>query len=183
MIRVWIILLSLSLTSFETFTRLVRVKVTEEISVLLPREFKPMDGMDFSQRYPSVRKPVAAYTNYDRQVDFSVNISASQWPDANLEMAQKFFKASLFNLFDNVDLIEEGVHEVHGKQFIFFEFESRMRGSQMQLSQQDPILNYTYIQYLVEPSRTLVFSFTCPRRMRMEWQETAQTMMKSIKMK
>jgi hypothetical protein len=183
MIRVWIILVFLSLSSFESYTRLARVKITDELSVLLPKGFNPMDEMDFSQRYPSVRRPVAAYTNYERQVDFSVNISASQWPDANLEMAQKFFKASLFNLFDNVDLIQEGIHEVHGKQFIFFEFESRMRGNQMQLSQQESVLNYTYIQYLVEPSRTLVFSFNCPRRLRMEWQETAHTMMTSIKMK
>ncbi len=173
----------MTLAAFDSGIKLSRVKVTDEISVLLPRDFKPMDELDLSQRYPSVRRPIAAYTNPDRQVDFSVNVSASQWPDNNLEMAQKFFKASLYNLFDNVDMINEGIREVSGKQFIYFEFESRVRGDVRNQSLRDPVLNYTCIQYLVEPSRTLVFSFNCPRRLRPEWQETAHEMMKGIRFK
>jgi len=177
------ILVFLGLCSFEASVKLVRTKVTTNISVLLPKNFRPMDDLDFGQRYPSVRKPIAAYTNEDRLVDFSVNTSATQWPDANVELAQKFFKAGLANLFDNVEFISEGIHNVHGKNFIFFEFESRIKGNPMELSQRDPVLNYTYIQYLVEADRTLVFSFNCPRRIRSEWQETALKMMTSIKMK
>jgi hypothetical protein len=171
------------LTAFDSEIKLSRVKVTDEISVMLPRDFRPMDDLDLLQRYPSVRRPIAAFTNPERLVDYSINISASQWPDANLDMAQKFFKASLMNMFDSVDLLDEGIQEVHDKRFIFFEFESRVRGQARSLGNQDPVLNYTYIQYLVEPGRTLVFSFTCPRRLRMDWQETAQKMMKSVKIK
>jgi hypothetical protein len=142
-----------------------------------------MDELDFSQRYPSVRKPIAAYSNENRDVDFSVNISATQWPDGDVEVAKDFFKSGVMNLFDGVDMIEEGVQELHGKQFIYFEFESRVRGEKMNMELRDPVLNYTYIEYLVEPGRTLVFSFNCPRRMRTDWQETAQKIMKSIKVK
>ncbi len=91
-------------------------------------------------------------------VAFSVNISASQWPDNNLEIAQKFFKASLMNMFDRVDMLNEGISEVNKKQFIFFEFESRLNGKNTSLELQGPIMEYTYIKYLVEPKRTLVFS-------------------------
>lgn len=178
-----IILAFLGLCSFEASVKLVRTKVSSNISVLLPKNFRPMDDLDFGQRYPSVRKPIAAYTNEDRLVDFSVNISATQWPDQNVELAQKFFKAGLANLFDNVEFISEGTHEVHGKSFIYFEFESRVKGNPRELSQRDPVLNYTYIQYLVEPGRTLVFSFNCPRRLRLEWQDTARKIMISVKMK
>jgi hypothetical protein len=181
--KILVILMLVALCSFESDIKLVRTKISEEITVLLPREFRPMDELDFSQRYPSVRKPIAAFTNEDRIIDFSVNVSATQWPDGNAEMAQKFFKASLLNTFDGVDMIDEGVHEVHGRKFIFFEFESRIRGEARSLSLQDAVLNYTYIQYLVEPNRTLVFSFNCPRRLRMDWQEAARKMMTSVKMK
>ncbi len=177
------ILAFLGLCSFEASVKLVRTKVSADISVMLPRNFRVMDDLDFGQRYPSVRKPIAAYTNEDRLVDFSVNISATQWPDQNVELARKFFKAGLANLFDNVEFLSEGIQEIHGKQFIFFEFESRIKGNPIELSQRDPVLSYTYIQYLVEPGRTLVFSFNCPRRVRLEWQETAGKMMKSIKLK
>jgi hypothetical protein len=100
-----------------------------------------------------------------------------------VEVAKDFFKSGVMNLFDGVDMIEEGVQELHGKQFIYFEFESRVRGEKMNMELRDPVLNYTYIEYLVEPGRTLVFSFNCPRRMRTDWQETAQKIMKSIKVK
>jgi hypothetical protein len=163
--------------------KLVKIKVNNELTVMVPKEWIPMDEMDFTQRYPSVRAPLAAYTNEERTVDFSVNISATQWPDADLEISQKFFKSSLYNMFDKVELISEGIHEVNKKKFIFFEFESRVNGNKKELGQNDPVLQYTYIQYLIEPSRTLVFSFNCPRRLREEWQETAHEMMQKVTVK
>ena|SRR5688572_7115073 len=163
--------------------KLVKIKVNNELTIAVPKEWIPMDEMDFTQRYPSVRAPLAAYTNEERTVDFSVNISATQWPDADLELSQKFFKSSLYNMFDKVDLIAEGIHEVNKKKFIFFEFESRVNGNKKEVSQKDAVLQYTYIQYLVEPSRTLVFSFNCPRRLREDWQDTAHEMMKRVTVK
>jgi hypothetical protein len=163
--------------------RLMKVKITEGITISVPNDWRPMDGLDFSERYPSVRAPLGAYTNADRTVDFSVNISATRWPDANLEMASQFFKASLTNMFDRVTMIDEGIREVNRKSFIYFEFESRVNGNKNELGNADPVLKYTIIQYLVEPNRTLVFSFNCARRDRQAWEETAKLMMKSIKIK
>ena len=172
----------LFLCSFDN-SRLVRVKISDTISVMLPKAFRPMDDLDFRERFPSVRKPIAAYTDEDRMLAFSVNISATQWPDSDLEVAQKFFKASLINMFDRVDFINEGIVEANKKQFIFFEFESRVNGASSSLELQGPVLEYTYIKYLVEPNRTTVFSFSCPRRMRPDWEVTARAIMSSIKVK
>ncbi|HEU5290127.1 MAG TPA: hypothetical protein VFU05_05745 [Cyclobacteriaceae bacterium] len=176
------LLMCIPLLSFAP-PRLVKTKITDDITVLIPKNFRPMDELDFTQRYPSVRQPIGAYTNEAREVDFSVNISATQWPDGDVEIAKEFFKSGVVNMFDGVDMIEEGIHTVGGKQFIFFEFESRVKGDRSKLDLTDPVLNYTYIQYLVEPKRTLVFSFSCPRRIREDWQPTARKMMKGIKVK
>ena len=112
-----------------------------------------------------------------------MNISATQWSPSDVEIARKFFKAGVVNMFDGVEMINEGTQLVNGKEFIFFEFESRVRGDQSKVDLRDPVLNYTYIQYLVQSGRTLVFSFTCPRRIREDWQSTAHKMMKGIKVK
>ncbi|MCX7637547.1 MAG: hypothetical protein N2044_06870 [Cyclobacteriaceae bacterium] len=179
-----IILFALFL-AFSGFTepKLVKTKIAEGMTVSLPKSFRPMDELDLTQRYPSVRQPIAAFTNEEREVDFSVNLSATQWPDTNLELARKFFKAGIYNLFDNVEMIDEGIHQIHGRDFIFFEFESRVKGDRRDASLVEPVLKYTYIQYLVEPGRTLVFSFHCPRRLQSDWQPTAHAIMKSIKLK
>jgi hypothetical protein len=163
--------------------KLVKTKVADGITVSLPQELYPMTPEDISLRFPSVRAPIGAYTSMDRVVDFSVNVSATQWPDANVEVAQKFFKAALFNLYDKVDLIGEGINTIHKKKYIYFEFESRINASRRLEGGSEPILKYTYIQYLVQPGRTLVFTFSCPRTVREEWQETARGVMKTIKVK
>lgn len=163
--------------------KLVKTKVNEQITVSIPRDWRPMDDLDFSQRYPSVRAPLAAFTDDQRQVDFAVNISATQWPDGDPEMVKRFFKSSLLNMFDKVDMLSEGIRESNGKKFIFFEFDSRVNGNRQQEGFTDPVMKYTYIQYLVEPGRTLVFSFNSPRRFKDQWQETARAMMKAVKVK
>jgi hypothetical protein len=163
--------------------RLMKVKVTDGITVLVPKDWHPMGEDDIVQRYPSVRAPLLAYTNNERIADFSINISATQWPDDDIVLAQKFFKAGVMNVFDRVEMIGEGVHEIHGKKFIFFEFESRVEGNRRQEGYKDPVLRYTYIQYLIEPGKALVFSFNCPKNVKEQWQETARLMMKNIRVK
>ncbi|HET9055169.1 MAG TPA: hypothetical protein VFM90_13405 [Cyclobacteriaceae bacterium] len=177
----FLILLTVALPADDP--KLVKVKISNEITAMLPKDFVPMGSLDFSQRYPSVRKPIGAYTNPEHEVDFSVNTSATSWPDANLEMAQKFFKSGVMNMFDRVEMIREGIHEVNGKKFIYLEFESRIKGDQSTLGNSEAILKYSYLQYWVEPSRTLVFSFNCPARLKTDWQETADKIMKSVKLK
>ncbi len=132
-----------------------------------------MDALDFTQRYPSVRAPLAAYTNEERTSISVLIFQPLNGQTHDLEFAQKFFKAGVMNMFDRVEMIQEGIYEVNKKKFIFFEFDSRINGTRQQEGFQDPVLRYTYIQYLIEPGKALVFSFNCPSRQKEEWQETA----------
>src|ERR1700754_2637221 len=93
-----LLILLLALVMVSAATKLVKTKVNDQITVSLPADFFAMTPEDIAQRLPSVRAPLGAYTNQDRVVDFSVNISATQWPDADQAIAQKFFKSSLYNL-------------------------------------------------------------------------------------
>src|SRR5689334_6173541 len=112
------LLFSLVLMGFDQ-PKLIKTKVADGITVSIPQGWRPMDGLDFTDRYPSVRAPLAAFTNEERLVDFSVNISATRWPDTNHTLAQQFFKSSIANMFDRVDFISEGVKTIHGKKFIY----------------------------------------------------------------
>jgi hypothetical protein len=180
--HIFFVVLFMVTVSFDQ-PKLVKMKITDDITVSIPKDWRPMDGLDFSERYPSVRAPLGAFTNAERNADFSINISATRWPDSDVEIAQKFFRSSLSNTFDRIQMINEGVKEVDGKKFIFFEFESRINGNKAQLGNGDPILKYTYLQYLIEPRRTLVFSFNCSRADRPAWETFAVAIMKSIRIK
>jgi len=176
-----ILLLVLLVFAPDVKPKLTKTKVTKNITMLTPSDWTQMEAEDLIQRYPSVRAPLAAYTSPDRMSDLAVNVSATQWPDGNLKMASQFFKASLMNLFDKVDIISEGIKTIHKKQFIYFEFESRMNGNPKVEAAREPILKYSYVMYLIEGDRTTVFSFNCPRNMREEWQDVARQIMSSVK--
>lgn len=181
--KLFFLVVLVTLFSFSSPPRLTKTTVNKEISMLIPKTFRPMDDLDLTQRYPSVRRPIAGYTNEDRDVDISINISATQWPDTDAQIAAKFFKSSLLNMFDGIEMISEGIHTIHGKQLIYFEFESRVKGDRANLEFRDPVMNYTYIQYLLGSDKTVVFTFTCPKRLREDWQPSAQKIMKSIRVK
>ena len=176
-------LLGISLLALSGFAarKLVKTKITPVITVSLPADLAPMIPEDIVQRYPSVRAPLGAYTNSDRLVDFAVNISATQWPDGNVEFAQKFFKASVTNMYDKVEMISDGFVTQHKKKFFFFEFDSRLNAARKEVATQDALFRYTYIMYLVEPKRTLVFSFSCSKEQKEDWQETAHAIMHSVR--
>lgn len=170
------------MTPVETH-KLVKTKIAEGITVSIAKDLMPMTPEDIAQRHPSVRAPLAAYTDQNRMIDFSVKTSATQWYGSDREMSRDFFKSGIYNLYDRVDMIEEGIKMIHKKNYVFFEFTSRVNGDRNQMGAQDAIQKYTYILYLVENKRTLVISFSCPLQMKDEWQETARQMMSSVKIR
>ncbi|MBS1491224.1 MAG: hypothetical protein JSS93_11915 [Bacteroidetes bacterium] len=163
--------------------KLIKTKITDEISVSLPPSFIKMSDNDIVVRSTMVRAPLGAYTNLNRDVDFMANISPTQWPDADMEVAAKFFKSNIYNLYDRVDMISSGIQTVNKKKFIFYEFESRVNGNKMKESERMPIYRYSFVQYYVGNDRTLVFTFSCPKDQREDWQATAHAVMKSVRVK
>ncbi len=174
------VILLFALSSFSV-AKWVKTRLPDGVTVSVPEELAAMTVEDMAQRFPSVRAPLGAFTNIDRVIDFSVNISATNWPDADVDLARKFFRSSLQNLYDRLDMIKEGTQVIHKKKFIYFEFESRVSGDRRVQGMQDPVLKYVYIQYLVLNDRTLVFTFSCPKDRREEWQPIAQEIMKRIR--
>ena len=163
--------------------KLVKTKIDSGISVNLPTEFSPMTPEDIVQRYPSVRAPLGAFTNPDRLVDFCANVSATQWPQGNAGFAMKFFKSTIYTMYDRVEMISEGVATLHKQNFFYFEFDSRLNADRQNVGTQDPLMKYTYIMYLVKPERTLVFSFNCTKEQKEEWQPVAREIMNSIRVR
>lgn len=170
----------LALSGFNDI-KLKKTKVTDNITVSLPENFYVMSPTDIARRYPSVRKPLAAYTNDQRLVDFSINKSATMWRDQDVEMAKDFVKSSIDNMFDQVNFLQEDIREINGRTFIVMEFESRMEGDNNNLTQNAGIAKYSYMQYLISQGQMIVFSFHAPAKLQNIWQPVAPEIMSSIK--
>lgn len=180
------ILLCLGLIGYHTGygqVKMVKAKIHEGISGRLPKTFYPMPPSDIALRFPSVRKPIAAYTDESRLTDFSVKISASKWRSQDLPMLRDFFRSSILNLYDRVNFIQDSIVVINDREFAVFEFETYIAGEQFSLDKKSPARKYHYLQYALLNGKTLVFSFSTPKKLMGQWQETAGEIMASIKIK
>lgn len=178
------LLLLVSISSFQKpGNDLVKTQITENIQVGIPQGFQPMTEDLMNQRYLTARQPIAAYTNEQQIVDFTVNTSNTRWQVSDLPILKDFYKASLLELYDEVAFSREEIEEVNGQNYVVFEFTSTVRPEENALSAQSPVRKYTRIQYTVHNRQTLVFNFSCPQALQMKWEDTARQMMQSIQIK
>lgn len=161
----------------------VSVEIAQGITLNLPKSFVPMPEAVMDRRYLSARKPLAAYISPDQQADLSVNTSNARWQAGDLPMLQNFYRANILSLYDEVTFIKESLEKINGKDFAVFEFLSIVRPEEDALTPQQPVKKYTYIQYTIYDGKTYVFNFNSPADRRDQWEETAKTIMESIKLK
>lgn len=108
-----------------------------------------------------------------------MNISATTWPDGNTDLAGKFFKASLQNLYDRLDMISEGTQMINKKKYIFFEFESRTSGDPQAGTAGSYSKVYLHSVSAAERQNTCLH-ICMPKEPKDEWQPVAHEIMKRI---
>lgn len=167
---------------FEQDIKWTKIKAGENVTMMIPQDFYEMTPQDIAQRYPSVRRPLGAYTNSQRLADISIKISATQWRASDTPLAKEFFKASIMNLYDRVDFSKDAIETINGDDFIVFEFDSRINPDQT-LENREAVRNYNYVMYLLRDGQTYVFTFQCPVQIKDQWQAVIPEMMKTVKVK
>lgn len=161
-------------------TDMVKTEVAENIFLSLPSTFRPMTDDEISGKYFSMQRPMAMYTDQNLLVDIGVNLSSSRWSENDISIMKSFQKSNIYSLYDEVEMISEGQKEVNGKNFVYFEFVSTVKGDKSSIKNNRAIKKYTLIQYLVKNGQSLVFNFTCPAAIQSKWQATAQDIMNSV---
>ncbi len=163
---------------------LKRLKITKEISMLVPESFVPMSQSDIISKYVSARQPLAMFTSADRRVDLGINQNSSMWKESDLSILKDFYKAGILNLFTEVKFMKDEIREISGRKFVVFEFVSRVVDEENSISGLGTaVSNYTYIMYTLYEDRVLLFNFNCPQSERVKWQLAAGQMMESVRIK
>ncbi|MCV9389396.1 DUF1795 domain-containing protein [Reichenbachiella ulvae] len=165
------------------FQNLTDTQVTENITMPIPSGFRPMTDDEIVSKYFTTKKPLVLYTDESLQVDLGVNQSVTQWAEKDVEIMASFQKSNIYNLYDDVQVISEGIKEVNGKQAAYMEFVSTIKPDENSFRDDGSIVKYTYIQYIIVGRHALVFNFTCPAAYKNEWQETAKKIMDGVSIK
>ncbi|SHJ74503.1 hypothetical protein SAMN04488028_1011090 [Reichenbachiella agariperforans] len=159
------------------------VQVTDNISMLIPSDFRPMTDDEIASKYFTTKRPLVLYTNRDLTIDLGVNQSVTQWVEKDIEIMADFQKSNVFNLYDDVKIISEGTKEINGRKAVYMEFISTVNPDKDSFRNEGSIQKYTYIQYIIVGKHALVFNFTSPSQLQEEWQGAAHQIMDDVRIK
>jgi hypothetical protein len=165
--------------------KMVKTKITKNITVSLPQPFRPMTDDEIADKYLTAKRPTAMYTNPDRVVDFGFNQTETRWRQSDLPMLKGVYKGSIAGLHGKVTFIQDKISTINDRDFIVFEFVSEVTDTDPEGKPRGggAKRQYSYLQYTVQGGKILVFNFTCPAQLQAKWQPTAQAIMESIRIR
>lgn len=158
---------------------LVDQLIAETILFKVPEELKSQPPTIQRTTSPAL----AIFVSTDQQTDLAINKSQLRWGMADATLLSQFYKANILNLYDQVDMIAEGIREQDGKEFIFFEFLGQIVEEPNAFAAVKKRNDYTYIQYLIQEDGILIFRFTCPNFRRNYWQNSVHEIMENVAFK
>ena len=162
--------------------QLIDTKIKDRINLKLPTEFVLIPENELNTNFSSSQKPLAAYTNADGKVKFSISISNNQFSGSDLNVLKDMYKSTINSLFDKTDFLQEKIISIKKRNYIVFEFASEVKPDKGS-NYKNSLRTYSYIQYVLVKENLLVFNFTCPETYKEEWQPIVKEMMSSIRIK
>lgn len=171
-----------TLSGFAQSFSTVKVGPDQKISLKIPDDFINMNDQDRMKSVYSTKVPLAMFADERKEALLGINYNIMQWTESDTELMYGFYKASINNLFDEVEFIQDEIREINGQAFIVFEVVGTIKDDNA-FSARTPTKSYTYIQYTSWKDQVLLFNFSCKERLRNQWQTTAKEIMESIKIK
>ena len=162
--------------------RFKSINITKEISVSLPQDFAIMPDDAIATKYPSPRKPLAAYTSPNRQVDFILTERPSMFHKDDLKMVKEFYKSSISSKYSDIKFIREEIKKIKKQDYVIFEFTSTVRDEDRKTNRLAPIRRYTIVQYTIFNEKLLIFTLNVPLDLKAAWEKPAIKIMESIKL-
>lgn len=159
---------------------LTKVNVTEEITMLIPEDFRLMTDDEVASRYFTTKRPLAIYTDESLLLHLGINQSVTNWSAEDLEIMVSFQKSNIYNLYDEIEMIGEGIKEVNDRKAAYFEFVSVVKPEAQSFRSQRAVKKYTYIQYMIVGDHSWVFNFTSPVQLQGQWQTQLADIMNSV---
>lgn len=177
------VLIFCSLFSAWSQGKLKKVQINKDISLELPENFILMSKSEQINKYVSTREPLVMYTSEDRRVDFGITLTNLGWAADDLELLMQFYISGIRNLYSEIKFYQEEIREINGRQYIVFEFVSKVTDDDNVFGGSSSTSKYSYIQYTLFNNQVLLFNFSSPAFMRDQWQQTTRGMMESVEIR
>jgi hypothetical protein len=166
--------------------KLQKVKVSDAVTVSIPAGFEPLTEAELNGSYFTYRLPLAVYRERNSQTDYGINEMPTQWAGDDLDILRKFFRATLLNTFTEVQMIRDEIRPAGKHQAVLFTFKGIIRPREDEnegVIALKPLTRYYAFQYLIYKGKVYIFQFNCPEAFRPQWEETAEAMLVSVRLR
>jgi hypothetical protein len=106
--------------------KLVKTKITKDVTVSLPQTFRAMTDDEIADKYLTAKRPTAMYTNPERIADFGFNQTETRWRKVDMPMLKGVYKGSIAGLHGKVNFVQDTIATINDREFIVFEFVSEV---------------------------------------------------------
>lgn len=158
-------------------------KITDGVTMLLPESFVEMTEQEIKDAALTYRQPLVMYKDFKTVGNLALNVSATQWTNADIGILKDFYKSTILGIHSEVVFYQEETKQIGEHQFAIFEFASSVKPVRTMMEDKGAIKKYNYIQYTVVNGKVMIFSFSCPFAYRGQWQRTIKQMMDSVVVK
>lgn len=141
-----------------------------------------MSPAQLRQKYVSNSQPMAMYSTLDNRTDLGINVTSTNWGE-DLTILKELYKASILNLYDKVNFLQEDITLINGRQFIVFEFTGTVLGNDNGFQSQGSLTKYLYLAYTPYQDKILIFNFSTDGFSKDRWSPLIHQVVGSIKIK
>ncbi|MCX2744370.1 hypothetical protein OO013_10860 [Mangrovivirga sp. M17] len=162
---------------------LEKATVSENIQIKIPEGFSKMTDDELYAKYRSADPAAFAYISADKQAEFTINSAETPWPEEDIELLYGFYKATIYDLFDEINILKEETIDLDGKKVAVLEMETVVYPPENSIIPRPTVRKYNYIQYFIHDGKVWIMSFSSPQGAKQNWKEIIEISMESIKLK
>jgi hypothetical protein len=189
--------LFIGLCAFTLSMKLKKVKAGG-VSMQVPAAFELLDEQTKNGEYSGKNAPIAVYRSpRDKsaitiyQTADSVRVKTIKYQkqqgrnvefERDLQMEYAFKKSGFSGKFKEINFIDDGIKDINGKDFIYFEFDGVIEATD-RMGRQSFTKIYNYMLYTYEKDNIYSISFICNDNLKDDYQEIIRKAMQTVKVK
>ncbi len=144
-----------------------------KVEILVPSVLAEMNQAQWTLKYGTSSRPELALSDPGFEVSLNAQYTSHQRTEDQLQEYKDFRIASLKKTRTDVQILNEGIIEIHGKKVGFFTFNTQAIGSEI----------YNYYFFTVVDGKVLLFHFNCKESLRNDWEKTSKEIANSLVVK
>lgn len=168
----WLVSLFTILMSLNSFsTELLEITaLNNKITLLAPKEFRPMPEKLLSMKYHASRRPTEVFSDATGGVSLAFNHTQNKMDPSQIASAQKSISQAFHNLYPSATWIRDGVVSQNGSEFMVLELVTPAMDTQI----------HNIIYGTSVDGRFLLIAFNTTVQQAEEWLPIGKKVMESI---